>query len=86
MDETNDYPAGALKITLVSMVRSFLQLGDSPEVKLTLVASTPDGDHRVDSDLDVAEFADLLQTLQANVRESAERPMYERPKPLKPVH
>jgi len=86
MDETNDYPAGALKITLVSMVRSFLQLGDSPEVKLTLVASTDDGDHRLDTDLDVDELADLLQTLQAKVQAKVAAPMYERPKPLKPVH
>lgn len=86
MDEPNDYPAAALKITLVNMVRSFLQLGESPDVKLTLVASTPDGDHRVDSDLDVAEFSDLLQTLQANVRAEIETARYERPKPLKSTH
>lgn len=86
MDEQTDHPAAAPQITLVSMVRSFLQLGDQPEVKLTLVASTDDGDHRLDTDLDADGLVDLLQTLRAKVMAKAEAPMYERPKPLKPIH
>ena len=87
MDETNDYRSPEdLKITLVSMVRSFLQLGDAPDVKLTLVASTDDGDHRLDTDLDADDLVDLLQTLQAKVMARAEAPNYERPKPMKPIH
>jgi len=87
MDETNDYRSPEdLKITLVSMVRSFLQLGDSPDVKLTLVASTDDGDHRLDTDLDADDLVDLLQTLQAKVMARAKTPNYERPKPMKPIH
>lgn len=76
----------AQHITLVNMVRSFLQLGDNPEVKLTLVASTADGDHRLDSDLDAEGLVDLLQTLQLKIQARVETPMYERAKPLKPIH
>lgn len=86
MDEPNDHPSAALKITLTDMVRSFLQLGDQFEVKLTLVASTDDGDHRLDSDLDADGLVDLLRTLQIKVMARAEAPNYERPKPVKPIH
>jgi len=86
MDDLTNYPEAAQHITLVNMVRSFLQLGDNPEVKLTLVASTTDGDHRLDSDLDAEGLVDLLQTLQLKVQARVEAPMYERAKPLKPIH